>query len=207
VEEARAMKGRVSPGTQRPYPLTMICAVYRVPRSSVYAAGAPPSSAAGAQKPGPKTRHSDADVIAAIRAVLAACPFHGEGYRKVRARLAHRGLHLGGKRVLRLMRTHGLLAPRRLGPPNGNPAHDGTIITDRPDVMWGTDATRFWAFPQIAISRCHREDASAPTLINSVLLSVQEIGCGTLPRFDEATCNEAGTLLGARAPRSLGRRE
>ena len=29
-------------------------------------------------------------------------------------------------------------------PPNGNPAHDGTIITDRPDVMWGTDATRFY---------------------------------------------------------------
>jgi len=138
------MKGRVSPGTQRPYPLTMICAVYRVPRSSVYAAGAPPSSATRAKKPGPKTRHSDADVIEAIRAVLAACPFHGEGYRKIRARLAHRGLHLGGKRVLRLMRTHGLLAPRRLGPPNGNPAHDGTIITDRPDVMWGTDATRFY---------------------------------------------------------------
>jgi len=48
------VKGRVSPGTQRPYPLTMICAVYRVPRSSVYAAGAPPSAAAGAQKPGPE---------------------------------------------------------------------------------------------------------------------------------------------------------
>jgi PAS domain-containing protein len=69
---------------------------------------------------------------------------HGEGYRKVRARLAHRGRAVSGKRVLRLMRLHGLLAPRRLGPPNGNPAHDGTIITDRPDVMWGTDATRFY---------------------------------------------------------------
>jgi putative transposase len=42
------------------------------------------------------------------------------------------------------MRQHRLLAPRRLGPPNGNPAHAGTIITDRPDVMWGTDATRFY---------------------------------------------------------------
>ena len=51
---------------------------------------------------------------------------------------------VSGKRVLRLMRAHGLLAPRRLGPPNGDPAHDGTIITDRPDVMWGTDATRFY---------------------------------------------------------------
>jgi len=62
----------------------------------------------------------------------------------VRARLAHRGRAVSGKRVLRLMRAQGLLAPRRLGPPNGNPAHDGTIITDRPDVMWGTDATRFY---------------------------------------------------------------
>ncbi len=71
-------------------------------------------------------------------------PSTGEGYRKVRARLAHQGLAVGGKRVLRLMRQHHLLAPRRLGPPNGNPAHDGTITTDRPDVMWGTDATRFY---------------------------------------------------------------
>jgi hypothetical protein len=118
--------------------------VYRVPRSSVYAAPAPSGSPPPGNKPGPKTPHSDGEVVEAIRAVLAAYPFHGEGYRKVRARLAHRGLHLGGKRVLRLMRRHGLLAPRRLGPPNGNPAHDGTIITDRPDVMWGTDATRFY---------------------------------------------------------------
>ena len=51
---------------------------------------------------------------------------------------------MSGKRVLRVMRAHGLLAPRRLGPPNGNPAHDGRIVTDRPDVMWGTDATRFY---------------------------------------------------------------
>ena len=101
------MKGQVSRATRRVYPLTMICAVYRVARSSVYAVTPPPSS-----KPGPKTCHSDREVLEAIRAVLAACPFHGEGYRKVRARLAHRGLQLGGKRVLRLMRAHGLLAPR-----------------------------------------------------------------------------------------------
>ena len=59
------------------------------------------------------------------------------------ARLGHDGLHVGGRRVLGLMRQHSLLAPRRVGPPNGNLAHDGRIITDRPNVMWGTDATRF----------------------------------------------------------------
>jgi len=62
----------------------------------------------------------------------------------MRARLAHCGYALSGKRVLRMMRANALLAPRRLGPPNGNPAHDGTLITDRPDVMWGTDSTRFY---------------------------------------------------------------
>ena len=138
------MKGHVSPATQRVYPLTMICALYRVPRSSVYAVTAPARLLTPAAKPGPKTRHSDGEVVEAIHAVLAACPFHGEGYRKVRARLAHRGLRVGGKRVLRLMRLHGLLAPRRLGPPNGDPAHAGTITTSRPDEMWGTDATRFY---------------------------------------------------------------
>jgi putative transposase len=117
---------------------------YRRARSSVYAAGAAPVRAARAGKRGPKTRVSDAVLVEEIRAILAACPFHGEGYRKVRARLVHRGRAVSGKQVLRLMRTHGLLAPRRLGPPNGNPAPDGTIITDRPDVMWGTDATRFY---------------------------------------------------------------
>ena len=121
----------------------MICATYRLARSSVYAGpSAAPREPTG--KRGPKTAISDAELVTEIRAVLAACPFHGEGYRKVRARLAHRGYAASGKRVLRLMRAHGLLAPRRLGPPNGNPAHDGTITTERPDVMWGTDGTRFY---------------------------------------------------------------
>jgi hypothetical protein len=72
------MKGRMSSGTQRRYPLTMICAIYRVPRSSVYAMPVPARPLTPAAKPGPKTRHSDADVVEAIRAVLKACPFHGE---------------------------------------------------------------------------------------------------------------------------------
>ena len=144
MEEAQGMRAHVSPGTGRRYPLTLICQVFRVPRSSVYAAQAPPAPAGPPGKRGPKTRWADTELVAGIRAILGASPFHGEGYRKIRARLAHRGLAVSGKRVLRLMRQHGLLAPRRLGPPNGDPAHAGTIITDRPDVMWGTDATRFY---------------------------------------------------------------
>ncbi|HZP39786.1 MAG TPA: integrase core domain-containing protein [Methylomirabilota bacterium] len=93
---------------------------------------------------GRRPRSATPDLVAAIRRVLSETPFHGEGYRKVRARLAHRGVAASGKRVLRLMRQQQLLAPRRLGPPNGDPAHAGTIITTRPNEMWGTDATRFY---------------------------------------------------------------
>ena len=39
------------------------------------------------------------------------------------------------------MREHGLQAPQRVGHPHGPKAHDGTIITERPDEMWGTDMT------------------------------------------------------------------
>ncbi len=96
------MRGGVSPSTGRRYPLTMICTGLRVARSSVYATVTPGSGDRGPRKRGPKTTTGDAEVVEAIRLVLATTPFHGEGYRKVRARLAHRGLAVGGKRVLLL---------------------------------------------------------------------------------------------------------
>ncbi len=144
MEEIPAIRAAVSPSTGRRYPLTMVCQVWQVARSSVYAATAPRPAPARVGKRGPRTEVNDDALVTAIRGVLAETPFHGEGYRKVRARLAHRGLAVSGKRVLRLMRQHQLLAPRRLGPPNGDPAHAGTIITTRPNEMWGTDATRFY---------------------------------------------------------------
>src|SRR3712207_4663852 len=39
------------------------------------------------------------------------------------------------------MREHGLLAPSRVGAPRGPRAHNGTIIPETVDVMWGTDLT------------------------------------------------------------------
>ena len=69
-----------SPSTQRRYPLTMICQVYRLARSTVYAT-ASSSAEAVPQKRGPKTAWSDAVLLEAIHGVLATCPFYGEGYR------------------------------------------------------------------------------------------------------------------------------
>jgi transposase InsO family protein len=39
------------------------------------------------------------------------------------------------------MREHHLQAPRRSGHAHGPAAYDGTIITEEPDTMWGTDMT------------------------------------------------------------------
>ncbi len=95
-------------------------------------------------KRGPKTPLSDAELLVEIRADLDASPFQGEGHRKVTALLKIlRGICVARKRVLRLMRENQLLSPYRgrIGRPL---VHDGTIVTDAPNVMWGTDGTRIF---------------------------------------------------------------
>ena len=84
---------------------------------------------------------SDAALVKAIRDVLSNSPFHGEGYRKVWARLRHQGQRTSKERVRRLMRENGLSALSRVGSVRGPRNHDGTIIPKRIDTMWGTDMT------------------------------------------------------------------
>jgi transposase InsO family protein len=115
-----------------------------VPRSTVYAARARWLTPSVPRKRGPKTAWTDADLTEQIGAVLARSPFVGEGYREVWARLRLAGIRTSKARVLRLMREANLLAPTRTGQPHGPAAHDGTIIPDRPDAMWGIDATAAW---------------------------------------------------------------
>src|SRR4051794_1347466 len=93
------------------------------------------------QRCGPLGAMSDDALTTAIQDVLAATPFHGEGHRKVWARLRYAGTRTSMRRVLRLMRQNNLLAPTRVGSPRGPRNHDGTIIPDTVDAMWGTDLT------------------------------------------------------------------
>jgi putative transposase len=152
----------VSKGTGRPYPLTMICEVWRVARSTVYTArsrrGTPQPMEL--QKRGPKTRISDEELVVEVRKVLKESKFLGEGHRKVRARLRAKGIRVGKNRVLRLMRENGLLAPVRFRHERGDRSHSGRITTDRPNELWGTDATRFytkedgWCWFFMAVDHC-----------------------------------------------------
>jgi len=123
--------------------LKSVCMVAGVARSSVYWSRQTLNNPAPEPRParGPVGKHSDADLVTQIRLVLAATAFLGEGYRKVWAKLRHRGIRTSRARVLRLMREHGLRAPSRSGKPRGPRNHDGTIIPDAPDLRWGTDLT------------------------------------------------------------------
>ncbi len=64
------------------------------------------------QRRGPKTKYSDAELTEKIRAVIAESPFHGEGHRKVWARLRFQEVRASKARVLRLMREAQLLGRR-----------------------------------------------------------------------------------------------
>ena len=140
------MSAERSPGTGRRCALTQVCRVYRVAGSTVYDTAARNASPHGAPvaKRGPKTPASDETLVAAIGAGFAATPCDCEGHGKVLARLRQQGHRVGRNRVLRLMRLHDLLAPQRAGHRHGDSTHGGTIATAAPNVLWGTDATRFY---------------------------------------------------------------
>jgi len=140
VSQAHSISAR------RRYGLARTCRQWKVARSSVYDARkrrelADTGVVAGPLKRGPVGACTDEELAAHVRRVISASPWVGEGHRKVWARLRFEGIRTARRRVLRVMREHDLLAPTRLGHARGPKAHDGTIVTDRPDELWGTDMT------------------------------------------------------------------
>ena len=134
------MSRQASPISGKPYGLAAVCRVWRLTRSGIYRQRTP-APAPPLRRRGPVGPMPDAALLEAIRTVLAASPFHGEGHRKIWARLRMTGTRTSLRRVLRLMRENGLLAPSRVGTPRGPRNHDGTIIPETVDTMWGTDLT------------------------------------------------------------------
>jgi len=123
--------------TGRPYGVRRVCAAWGVARSTFYAA---PFEAEPARR-GPAPAVCDEALYALIADDLECSPFSGEGHRMVWARLRIGGVRVSRRRVLRLMREHNLLSPRRARQGKGR-SHEGTITTAAPDLMWGTDGTR-----------------------------------------------------------------
>ena len=137
------MSAAASVSTHRNFGVVMVSQEWELPRSTFYRQRQ--RAAAPARKPqtkrGPRQGLTDEMLLEHIRADLATTSFVGEGHRKVWARLRFAGMRTSKLRVLRLMREHGLLAPQRNKRVLGPRRHDGVIVTEAPDVMWGTDAT------------------------------------------------------------------
>lgn len=157
------MSRETSPGTHRRYGLERVCRVLAFPRATLYAQRARKAAQVLPLHParrGPKPTLSDADLLAVIRADLETSPFVGEGHRKVWARLRIlQGIHVSKDRVCRLMREHALLSPHRVS--QGQPSrHEGSIQTEAPNRMWGTDGIRIqtvedgWVWVFSAVDHC-----------------------------------------------------
>ena len=160
------MSGTASGATDRPYGVKLVCHTWEQPRSSYYAdrrVSGLPVELAQPGKRGPKTALTDAELLELIRADLTVSPFQGEGHRKVWARLRVRdGVKVGRRRVLRLMRENNLLSPYRGR--RGNPRlHEGEIITQAPNLMWGTDGAKVftveegWGWLFVAVEHWNAE--------------------------------------------------
>jgi putative transposase len=141
------LSATISPASAKPYGVERVCAIWEQPRSSFYAwrrnndsaivEPAPPE-----HKRGPKTNLTDTELLGKIQADLERSPFEGEGHRKVWAPLrVVDEVRVSRKRVLRIMRENRLLSPYRCRKPTGA-KHTGTITTEAPNVMWGTNGTR-----------------------------------------------------------------
>jgi transposase InsO family protein len=140
------LSATISLTSAKTYGVERVCAIWAQPRSSFYAwrrnnnGSAEPATPA--QKRGPQSGWSDPELLSKIRADLARSPFQGEGHRKVWARLrVVDEVRVSRKRILRIMRENQLLSPYRSRKATGE-KHTGTITTEAPNVMWGTDGTK-----------------------------------------------------------------
>ncbi len=154
--------------THRRFGMSRVCRIWGVSRAMVYRHRGPGAGAQSANVPrpprrrGPRGACSDADLLIHIQAVLDASPFSGEGYRKVWARLRAQGVRTAPRRARRVMKANDLLAPQRPVQRDAHP-HDGTVVTDRVDEVWGTDMTQTVttgegrAYVFIAVDHCSGE--------------------------------------------------
>jgi putative transposase len=128
-------------------PETWTCDEARLERAGVYRFLKRTPSPAIARRPGPTGPCPDADLADHIRGEIEASDFHGEGYRKLWARLRVAGVRSSPRRVRRVMGENGLFAPHRVGR-NQEKTHDGTIVTDKVNEMWGTDMSQTYTLEE-----------------------------------------------------------
>ena len=134
------MSRTLSPSTHQLYGLARVAAAWGLPRSTYYARrdrrNHPAEPRKGAQDPVYRrgVDRTDSARNCGLAVYWGRTP-------EILGRLRVAGVRTSKARVLRLMREAQLLAPQRQAAPVARKAHTGTITTDRPNQMWGIDAT------------------------------------------------------------------
>lgn len=135
-EEDRRLVEALNVSRRLELPLARVCRVAGVSRSAACEqrrrhSTSEPDARPARRRPGPVGAMTDSEVLTEIRGVLADSPFVGEGHRKVWARLRReRGVYTSRKRVLRLTREAGLLAPTAQVRKRAKRLRDGTITVE-----------------------------------------------------------------------------
>jgi putative transposase len=110
-------------------------------------------------------KSEDAELLAPLRTLVDERPTYG--YRRITALMNRERLktalpRLNHKRIYRLMAQNGMLLQRHTGKPPGR-AHEGKIITIRPNLRWTSDALEIacWNGEAVrvafALDTCDRE--------------------------------------------------
>ena len=116
-----------SPATSKRYTLSQICRVWGLASSSYYERLK--RIAGSVTRRGPRGAGSDEELISAIKTLLSAGGFVGEGYRKIWARLRFQGIKTAKERVRRLMKLAHLQAPCPEPRERGDRTYSGRICT------------------------------------------------------------------------------
>lgn len=134
---------KTDPDTGKRYPVKMILRVVDYSSAAYYGQLKNRES----RKRGPKTPMSDDDLVIEIKKARDDIPFHGTGYKKIHGRMSRnlrqKGFSVGKNRVFRLMQERNMLNATS-GGTGSSRLHDGTLITDAPNIMWGADGKKFF---------------------------------------------------------------
>jgi acetyl-CoA C-acetyltransferase len=150
---------------------------------------------------------SDEALTIAIRGVLSASPFHGEGHRKLWARLRHAGTRTSLRRVLRLMRQNNLLAPTRVYPLFENRLQADLGLTP---AQAAAESARLYAAQSVVAARhpaawqprvLSPEEVGAVGPGNRMVCEPYPLSMNAMPHVDQAA---AVVLTSRRAALELG---
>lgn len=148
---------------KRQYGMRRVCKEWQVPRSSEYGRLQRLKTEQSNRRPGPKPDMNDEEILKLTREYLSTTPWKGEGHRKVYGWIKYvKGLKAGKERIWKVMREHQLLSPFRQAQGEAK-LHDGHIVTEKPDVLWGTDGFKVrtvedgWVWGFLAVDHHHAE--------------------------------------------------